>query len=184
MTRTCNTCNLHLDIAKFNKTGDGKHRNRICRACQHKKNLLNPRYRMSRMLSMAKLRCENPDNRSYSRYGGRGIKFMIDREEFYAKFEKRVKLYIDAGEVPSIDRIDPDGHYEIGNIQIIPQVDNTNEMRTRLRDQYKQKRILKEQALTKQCQVCSKHICTQEYYIKKRYKDGTIVRYNICPSCK
>lgn len=59
-----------------------------------------------------KQRCENPNNKSFSRYGGRGIR-LCDRWRDYAKFKE------DMGPRPSpmhsVDRIDNNGHYEPEN---------------------------------------------------------------------
>lgn len=54
-------------------------------------------------------RCLKPSHKDYNSYGGRGIKIL------YADF---LALVADLGERPegmTIDRIDPDGHYEPGN---------------------------------------------------------------------
>lgn len=56
-------------------------------------------------------RCENPNNRSYPRYGGRGIR-VCERWRAFKNF------LADMGEKPSgasIDRIDNNGNYEPGN---------------------------------------------------------------------
>jgi hypothetical protein len=56
-------------------------------------------------------RCTNPGHVSYARYGGRGVT-VCDRWRTFANFAE------DMGERPagfSIDRINPDGHYEPSN---------------------------------------------------------------------
>jgi hypothetical protein len=57
-------------------------------------------------------RCNNPNHKSYFRYGGRGIKIC----ERWSKFEN---FYKDMGKKPgsnfSIDRIDTNGNYEPSN---------------------------------------------------------------------
>ena len=57
-------------------------------------------------------RCENPADKSYSSYGGRGIKICKEWHNFS-------NFYKDLGPQPtpehSIDRIDNDGNYEPGN---------------------------------------------------------------------
>jgi hypothetical protein len=59
----------------------------------------------------AKQRCNNPKNKDYANYGGRGIEVRLTYEEL----EKEV------GERPSefhtLDREDNDGHYEKGNLR-------------------------------------------------------------------
>ena len=57
-------------------------------------------------------RCNNPSNPAFERYGGRGIECRI---------KSPVEILEAIGHRPtdkhSIDRIDNDGHYEIGNIR-------------------------------------------------------------------
>lgn len=69
----------------------------------------------------AKERCNNPNCEKYPRYGGRGIKFLLTKEEVK-------KLWIrDKGWLLnrfSIDRKDNDGNYEYKNCQFIELVDN------------------------------------------------------------
>jgi hypothetical protein len=59
-----------------------------------------------------KRRCQNSKDSSYKNYGGRGIKMLICS---YAEFIKEVGRR--PGKNWSIDRIDNDGNYEIGNIR-------------------------------------------------------------------
>lgn len=57
-------------------------------------------------------RCENPKNRKYADYGGRGIKMCTKWRKDFAAFRK------DMGDRPSgrtLDRINNDGNYEPGN---------------------------------------------------------------------
>jgi hypothetical protein len=60
----------------------------------------------------AKDRCQNPDNRAFKNYGGRGIKFL------FSSFEEWLK---ELGPKPnkglSVDRRNNDGNYEIGNMR-------------------------------------------------------------------
>lgn len=58
-------------------------------------------------------RCNNPNNKSYRWYGGRGIK-VSPHWDNYENFLK------DVGQKPdgkTLDRIDPDGNYEPGNVR-------------------------------------------------------------------
>lgn len=60
----------------------------------------------------ARARCQNPNDRGYPQYGGRGIQFRFDS---YTDFLNHV------GRKPSkehsLDRINVNGHYEPGNVR-------------------------------------------------------------------
>ena len=60
----------------------------------------------------ARNRCTNPDNNRFQWYGGRGIEF---------RFNSFTEFLDHVGRKPtskhSIDRIDANGHYEIGNVR-------------------------------------------------------------------
>lgn len=60
----------------------------------------------------AKHRCENSGDKSFANYGGRGIEF---------KFKSFAEFLAALGRRPtnkhSLNRIDNDGHYEIGNVE-------------------------------------------------------------------
>lgn len=71
----------------------------------------------------AKQRCENPNHPQYSDYGGRGIEFRLTVQEVVDEIGLRP---IGA----TLDRIDPDGHYEKGNIQWATRKQQANNRRT------------------------------------------------------
>lgn len=60
----------------------------------------------------ARNRCVNPNFSEYGSYGGRGIEFRFDSfDAFFAEIGER------PDPSHSIDRINNDGHYEIGNVR-------------------------------------------------------------------
>lgn len=59
-----------------------------------------------------KRRCENPHERSFQNYGARGVRVLFGSfESFLAHVGRRPSAQ------HSIDRIDPNGHYEHGNVR-------------------------------------------------------------------
>ncbi len=65
----------------------------------------------NRSWSQARNRCNNPNNKDYADYGGRGIRMCVRWNEFKNFLE-------DMGEKPvglTLDRIDNNGNYEPGN---------------------------------------------------------------------
>lgn len=59
-------------------------------------------------------RCNNPKNEHYNYYGGRGIRVHSDWDKSFTSF------WFYMGDRPAgmtIDRIDPDGNYEPGNVR-------------------------------------------------------------------
>ena len=67
----------------------------------------------------AKARCTNPRHISYPNYGGRGIEFKFDSfEQFLAEVGPKPEGEYPSGHpLYSIDRIENNGHYEIGNVK-------------------------------------------------------------------
>ena len=60
----------------------------------------------------AKSRCTNPNNKNWVDYGGRGIEFRLpDFETFLSHIGPK------PSKAHTLDRIDNNGHYEIGNIR-------------------------------------------------------------------
>jgi hypothetical protein len=59
----------------------------------------------------AKQRCNNPKNHAYKDYGGRGIKFIFTSfKQFFAELGARPKG-------KTLDRIENNGNYELGNVR-------------------------------------------------------------------
>src|SRR5260221_4751935 len=60
-------------------------------------------------------RCSNPNHKEFHNYGGRGIHVCDEWQHSYSAFLKAI------GPKPtrshSLDRIDNDGHYELGNVR-------------------------------------------------------------------
>lgn len=69
----------------------------------------------------AMMRCRNPKNARYRRYGERGIEFRFASfEEFYAVLGDRPT----PGH--SLDRINNEGHYEAGNVRWATRIQQAN----------------------------------------------------------
>ena len=80
-------------------------------------------------------RCENANTSHYHRYGGRGIKCLEPFRSSFQAFADHVNQEL--GPRPSlrhsVDRIDPDGHYAVGNLRWgddFIQANNRSQVRT------------------------------------------------------
>lgn len=76
----------------------------------------------------AKTRCSNPNAADYARYGGRGIEFRFNS----------LQEFIDAiGKKPSpdysVNRINNDGHYEVGNVEWATRIEQQQNTRANRR---------------------------------------------------
>ena len=71
----------------------------------------------------AKHRCNNPKAKTYKNYGGRGIEFRFNSmQQFISELGLKPEGY-------ELDRINNDGHYEIGNVRWIPRICNQQNKR-------------------------------------------------------
>ncbi len=64
-----------------------------------------------RALVGAKARCQNPNDHAFEGYGGRGIKFRLSLKDLLDNIGSRPSKRF------SLDRINNNGHYEVGNIR-------------------------------------------------------------------
>jgi hypothetical protein len=95
-TKSCGCLKREMapKVAKENRTTHGMSGTREYDAYMHAKN-----------------RCTNPKDINYENYGGRGIKFLFKTfEDFYDELGKRPQG-------KTLDRIDNNGDYVVGNVQ-------------------------------------------------------------------
>ena len=80
-------------------------------------------------------RCKNPNNRSYHKYGGRGIKVCDEWDRNYNNFEKW-SLENGYADNLSIDRINANGTYEPSNCRWADKHTQDNNKRNSIRVLY------------------------------------------------
>jgi len=170
----CRICQNDLPETKFNPGA------KTCRKCMVEKAKLRPEYHMKKALNNAKYRCENPNTDSYARYGAKGIKYQIDPDEFCEIFRDKWKAMMDAGQRPSIDRIDPSKDYVMDNIRIVEHKDNIREGNLNMQIAW-----LKKRKISKPCKDCQKVFpCTREHFHPKgKRKDGSPIFGPRCKAC-
>ena len=69
----------------------------------------------------ARGRCMHKSNTSYYLYGAKGIKMLMTQDEVHRIWTRDKAERMDR---PSIDRINPDGHYELKNCRFLEFLDN------------------------------------------------------------
>lgn len=122
-TKICTKCGKEKELIKFNFRNDSNKYRNECISCF---SLQNRMYRINNPWKQTflniKKRCNNPRNKRYKDYGGRGIKCLITSEEL-KELWFRDKAYL--LKKPSIDREDNDGHYCLDNCRFIEFTENS-----------------------------------------------------------
>lgn len=100
---------------------------RICRLCRYAstRKYIAKHGKARRWYShynYAKWRCCNKKAGNYPKYGGRGIQCLLKPSEVKMLWERDRAWLLKR---PSIDRIDPDGHYEVRNCRFIELSENS-----------------------------------------------------------
>lgn len=109
---------------------------RGCQACSTAAKPSIPRW-LDRRLTEAKQRCENPNNRHWAGYGGRGIQFR-----FPSILEAGLWILANIPEADrglELDRIDTNGHYEPGNIRFVTRGENVGNRRNTVLSHWEQR---------------------------------------------
>jgi len=186
--KKCKKCGEEKFSNEFNTTGLKRTPRKDCRICQSKQNKkrrINRDHKkivkntIHKMLYDAHNRCTNPRNVSYFRYGKKGIKYILDEQKFREEYANMISNMIERGQTPSIDRINPDGHYEISNVRILTHEDNSmlaNIGQSRKFRKYRQREMIT-------CKDCGKTKHRDNFYNNGKLPDGTSRKYTQCIPC-
>lgn len=102
-------CGVERDVIGRNLTNG---RSSSCGCYKVEKEAKRPPRTLINTYHGAKQRCQNPNDRAYASYGGRGIEFRFGTyEEFYTLMSP---TWFKGA---SLDRVDNNGHYEYGNVR-------------------------------------------------------------------
>ena len=88
-----------------------------------------------------KARCLNVNNVHYQIYGGRGIKIVDDFLDFQKFYDYVSTLPHFNEEGYTLDRIDVNGNYEVGNLRFADKKTQTRNRRTTVKVEYKGEKI-------------------------------------------
>lgn len=118
--KTCSKCGKEKEVTEFNKLYGGLRPS--CKQCDkdgrdpYKDRL----QRMAKHLLSRLSDTENPRNNCYIGVECKIGNSVTEIKEYLDKnFREEIKAIIKDGETPSLDRINPKGHYEEGNLRII-----------------------------------------------------------------
>jgi hypothetical protein len=121
--KQCIVCRKYKENNKYYYISQTKKLMNSCKECKkfyekqyHKK------YPWNICWNLINQRCNNKNNTDYYKYGKKGIKCLITKEEI-----KIIWMRDKASNLkrPSIDRIDNDGNYEYSNCRFIEQPENS-----------------------------------------------------------
>lgn len=130
--KECLHCGEYKDIDSFHRNKGAKDGRRPeCKDCARK--IQQERRKENPYIACLNSMADNLIKRLYTQidrpvnktYKERGIKSLIGknrgeiRETLHKHYGDDIKRLLRKGEKPTLDRIDPYGHYELGNIQII-----------------------------------------------------------------
>lgn len=148
-------CKCECGNIKEIASGDLKNGHTTSCGCYHKKlfgdvnrkhNMANKCGRIYQLWKSIKYRCNNPNNKSYKNYGGRGIKVCKEWQEDFKIFYdwamqngyKEEKLSNGLNRL-TIDRIDNDGDYEPNNCRFVTNAENARNKGRKNERFYKEK---------------------------------------------
>lgn len=78
--------------------------------------------KLTLLLSAAKQRCGNPKFKGYKYYGGRGVKCFLTMDDIKYLWDRDNGFLMKKA---SLDRVNPDAHYILGNCRIIELSENS-----------------------------------------------------------
>jgi hypothetical protein len=83
---------------------------------------------LMKVYTAAKQRCENPNDKAYHNYGGRGVRMADEWQEFQPFFEWAMANGYKSG--LQLDRVDNDGDYAPDNCRFVTRAANNRNKRT------------------------------------------------------
>lgn len=119
----CKECRRRAGRQRY-QANRSRHRRRRERYLDSQSTWWNFAFRRWPSLNTRTINGSNPkwNQRQSRHYLNRGIRLEMTKEEFYSWCKSQsdaIDAILDAGETPSIDRIDSDGHYALDNIRVI-----------------------------------------------------------------